>query len=100
MFVRTLERSYTLTYILCLEFGCAHLKILELRFLAHKRHYINLEPPPFDCKSFFKNIGLGFVIKNLPAFELLQLLKRANNFFPVNIFSFVIQCKWLMTVPS
>jgi hypothetical protein len=27
--VRTLERGYTLTYFLCLEIGCAHLKILQ-----------------------------------------------------------------------
>jgi hypothetical protein len=32
MFVKTLEIRYNLAYLLCLEIGCAHLKILQSRF--------------------------------------------------------------------
>jgi hypothetical protein len=51
MFVRTLEIRYALTYLLCLEIGCAHLKILQLQFSAYTRHYIDLNSSPIDQKS-------------------------------------------------
>jgi hypothetical protein len=58
--VRTLEREYTLTYFLCLEIGCAHLKILQSRFAAYKRHDINLNSTPIDWKSLFCEYGSRF----------------------------------------
>jgi hypothetical protein len=67
MFVRTFERKYTLTYFLCLEIGCAQLKILQSRFAAFKRHYINLNFSLIDWKSLFAYKGVGLVILNLPA---------------------------------
>jgi hypothetical protein len=70
MFVRTLERGYTLTFFLCLEIDCAHLKILQSRFSAYKRQYINLNSSPIDRKSLFAYIAVGLVILNLPASEL------------------------------
>jgi hypothetical protein len=69
MFVRSLERRYSLAYFLYLEIGCAHLKILESRFSAYKRHYMSLKPSPIDYKSLFTYMGVGLIIKNLPAFE-------------------------------
>jgi hypothetical protein len=66
MFLRTLERGYTLTYFLCLEIGCTHLKILQLQFSAYTRHYINLNSSPIDWKSLFAYIAVGLVILNLP----------------------------------
>jgi hypothetical protein len=74
MFVRSLERRYSLAYFLYLEIGCAHLKILESRFSAYKRNY---ESKTITNQLFtFK--GVGLVIKNLPAFDLLQFLKKSK----------------------
>jgi hypothetical protein len=67
IFVRTVERGYSLTYFLCLEIGCAHFEILQWRFAAYKPHYINLNSSPIDWKSLFTCMVVGLVILILPA---------------------------------
>jgi hypothetical protein len=76
MFVRTLGLRLYFNLLFVPGNWLRAPQILQLRFAAYKRHYINLNSSPIDWKYLFAYMGVGLVILNLPA-----ILENSKSFF-------------------